>query len=148
MQINYVKGDLFQTGCDVIAHGCNAQGVMGRGVAKTLRQIFPEAYNEYRKTYLNDGLTVGSVHFVKLPGRIIANCITQEFYSGKKENHIYIDYKAIKKCMWILNSECSKNNWSLAMPLIGAGLGGGDWDKIEKIIEKEFTDVIPNVYVL
>jgi O-acetyl-ADP-ribose deacetylase (regulator of RNase III) len=36
----------------------------------------------------------------------------------------------------------------LAMPRIGAQLGGGRWEIIESIIETELTDVSPVVYVL
>jgi hypothetical protein len=34
------------------------------------------------------------------------------------------------------------------MPQIGAGLGGGDWQVIEAIIESEMTDIQPVVYTL
>lgn len=143
--INYIKGNLFDTTCNVIAHGCNAQGVMGSGVAKAVKENYYNAYVEYRNKYLKEGLKIGSVHFVKLDKKIIANCITQEFYGG---NGIYINYQALTKCMWILHNECYKNNWTIAMPMIGAGLGGGDWSNIEKIIENEFVNIIPNVYML
>ena len=34
------------------------------------------------------------------------------------------------------------------MPLIGAGLGGGDWNVISAIIQSECKDVTPVVYYL
>ncbi len=46
MKINYVNGDLFATDIKTIVHGCNAQGVMGSGVAKSIRENFPKAYDE------------------------------------------------------------------------------------------------------
>jgi O-acetyl-ADP-ribose deacetylase (regulator of RNase III) len=36
----------------------------------------------------------------------------------------------------------------IAMPQIGAGLGGGDWNVIAAIIESELKNVKPYVYVL
>jgi O-acetyl-ADP-ribose deacetylase (regulator of RNase III) len=36
----------------------------------------------------------------------------------------------------------------IAMPRIGAGLGGGNWNVIEAIIESELTHVKPYVYTL
>ena len=50
--------------------------------------------------------------------------------------------------MWCLNNQAKEFGFTVAIPKIGAGLGGGDWKKIEKIIEEEFKDVVPNVYVL
>lgn len=150
MKINYIKGDLFQTSCDIIAHGCNMQGVMGSGVAAIVKRMYPEAYKEYHKLYENNKLELGLVNFVDIVKTqkriIIANCITQEHY-GKDSNR-YADYTAIRKCMWVLNEVAKKNLWTLAMPMIGSGLGGGNWDIIEEIIEEEIKDVVPNVYVL
>src|SRR6185437_4157628 len=31
------------------AHGCNCQGSMGAGVAKTIRALYPAMYEEYRR---------------------------------------------------------------------------------------------------
>jgi O-acetyl-ADP-ribose deacetylase (regulator of RNase III) len=33
------------------------------------------------------------------------------------------------------------------MPMIGADLGGGDWNKLGKIISEQLTDVQPTVFV-
>ena len=45
------------------------------------------------------------------------------------------DYQAILSCMqWIARSFPGKR---IGLPRIGAGLGGGDWARIEAIIEKE-----------
>jgi O-acetyl-ADP-ribose deacetylase (regulator of RNase III) len=50
MAIRLVSGDLFDTEYDAqaIAHGCNCQGSMGAGVAKTIRARYPEMDAEYR----------------------------------------------------------------------------------------------------
>ncbi len=32
--ITYVQGDALETNDPIIVHGCNAQGVMGKGIAK------------------------------------------------------------------------------------------------------------------
>ena len=39
MKIEYRQGDLFQTDVRHIVHGCNAQGVMGKGVAKLVKDL-------------------------------------------------------------------------------------------------------------
>src|SRR5579884_1515944 len=50
MPICFVSGDLFDNehGARAIAHGCNCQGSMGAGVAKTIRARYPAMYEEYR----------------------------------------------------------------------------------------------------
>src|SRR3954466_6113012 len=50
MKIRFVSGDLFDSehGARALAHGCNCQGSMGAGVAKTFRARYPAMYEEYR----------------------------------------------------------------------------------------------------
>jgi O-acetyl-ADP-ribose deacetylase (regulator of RNase III) len=51
--------------------------------------------------------------------------------------------------MRTINRELKQSNEThVAMPQIGAGLGGGDWTVIAAIIESELTDVQPVVYIL
>ena len=47
--IEYIKGDIRDTDCKVIAHGVNCQGVMGSGVAKALYEKWPEVKKSYLK---------------------------------------------------------------------------------------------------
>src|SRR2546423_7504633 len=51
MAISFVTGDLFAIRFQVqaFAHGCNCQGSMGAGIAKTFRARYPEMYEEYRR---------------------------------------------------------------------------------------------------
>jgi O-acetyl-ADP-ribose deacetylase (regulator of RNase III) len=50
MPIRLVSDDLFENEHDAraFAHGCNFQGTMGAGVAKTIGARYPEMYEEYR----------------------------------------------------------------------------------------------------
>jgi O-acetyl-ADP-ribose deacetylase (regulator of RNase III) len=143
MKIEYVKGDLLQTELDYIVHGCNAQGVMVSGVAKLIREKHPAAYREYRRVYETEGgLVLGEVIWAESNGKWIGNAITQEFY-GTDRRHA--DYDAITRAMWEINKFCPG---PVAMPKIGAGLAGGDWNVIEAIIENELKTTQAFVYVL
>jgi O-acetyl-ADP-ribose deacetylase (regulator of RNase III) len=144
--IKYIQGDLFETEADIIAHGCNAQGVMGSGVAKTIRDKYPEAYHEYRRWHEDYGLELGSVVWATSNKKHIANCITQEYYG--RDGRVYVDYLAVRNCMMkIYLYSLTTPVLSVAMPRIGAGLGGGDWNKIEQIINEEFKDKEVLVYI-
>lgn len=156
MQIEYAKGDLFQTPIKVIVHGCNAQGVMGSGVAKIIREKYPKAYDRYRKEYeLYNHLKLGQVIAVPCGDRvkdldnfkIIINAITQEFYG--RDGRRYVSYDAVADSMQAINRMSEVYGITeVAMPQIGAGLGGGDWNVIAAIIESELKNVKPHVYIL
>lgn len=149
MKIEYVSGDLFNTSINTIVHGCNAQGVMGSGVARIIRNRYPEAYNTYKSIYNSatdkglDSLPLGAVYYSESNNKVILHAITQKYYgrSGTR----YTSYDAIAEAMSRINSMSMS---AIAMPRIGSGLGGGNWNVIEAIIESELTHVKPYVYTL
>lgn len=148
MKIIYKQGDLLECSESAIVHGCNAQGVMGSGVAKAIKEKYPEAYDTYKSVYETKGLDLGKVLICDTGTKVIFNAITQEFY-GRSVKRRYVNYSAIEKAFRMINSVCKVSGiLHVALPKIGAGLANGDWNIIEKIIEKECTDVQPVVYVI
>lgn len=155
MKIEYVKGDLFATNVKTIVHGCNAQGVMGSGVAKIVREQFPKAYDRYMQEGRNGHLMLGDIIPVPCGDResdpdnfkIIVNAITQEYYG--RDGKRYVSYDAVAKSMDKINRMYDVYGIdSVAMPMIGAGLGNGKWEIVSAIIETELTKVKPYVYIL
>jgi len=134
MTITYIKGDLFATDVKLMAHGCNALGVMGAGVARIVRTRYPEAEAAYIKAIDGGELKLGGVQFVPTKGKIIANAITQQ----NTGPGLQVSYNAVRKSMKEIKKYMLANNLTkIAMPKIGAGLAGGDWDIISKIIDDE-----------
>ena len=128
--------DAFLYPNSVVVHGCNAQGVMGSGVAKVVRNDFPGAYYEYIRRHEEFGLTLGEIIPVPvLPGRWIINAITQEFYG--RDGKRYVSYDAIRNSFDRVAEFAEANNIeTINYPKIGAGLGGGNWDHIAEIIDE------------
>lgn len=145
MKIIYKRGDLLQCDEKYILHGCNAQGVMGSGVAKVIREKYPTAYT----TYLAGLLQLGIVTYARQDdGKTIFNLISQEFY-GRDSSKVYVSYQAIEDGIQRINWWASNiPDVVIAMPKIGAGLGGGDWVIISEIIERESMNFQPIVYEL
>lgn len=144
MKIVYKKGDLLQCDEEIIAHGCNARGVMGAGVAKLIREAYPDSYEYYRYMYNHGMARVGSILTYQSPEKMIVHMITQHNYG--RDPGVYLDYEALKSCIEEVNRTFTGH--SVAMPKIGAGLAGGDWKEIERIIERESTHFQPVVYEL
>lgn len=129
-----------------IVHGCNAQGAMGTGFAKELRERYPTAYKEYAKYHKTFGLSLGDYVSVLVQYNLmIINAVTQQYYGydGKK----YVNYDAIGKVFESLNQlipeVCKITNASniyVHFPSIGAGLAGGDWSIISSLIDEKLND--------
>lgn len=147
MKLEYRNGNLLNTELHHIVHGCNARGVMGSGVAKAIRDMYPQAYNDYRTAYESYRLELGSIvsSYQPITDVTIHNAITQEQY-GRDSNRVYVSYWAIANVFRQLNSNPEIQD--VAIPAIGAGLANGDWDVISAIIENTMTDTRTVVYIL
>lgn len=106
---------------------------MGSGFAKEFREKFPLAYNAYRLDYFDGSLKLGFVSTTIAQTfdseLILASGITQKFYG--RDGKRYVDYDAVAQ---VIKTVMSLDVDEIVMPKIGAGLGGGDWEIIEKII--------------
>jgi len=136
-----IKGDLIKLAkkgnFDAIVHGCNCFCAMGAGIAKTIREEFPEAYKADQATKCGDANKLGHfsmalINYRGLSGGNVAviNAYTQHKYTGRSP----VSYDAIEKVFADLNTNFRGD--IIGIPKIGAGLAGGDWDKIAKIINK------------
>lgn len=136
MPITYKKGDLLTSEETIIMHGCNAQGKMGSGIAKAIKEKYPVAYSDYRSQM---PLSVGEVYPVTVEHnyytkstdkRIVVNAITQKNYGF--DGVRYFSYDGFVKVVEKMNELFPFQK--VGIPKIGAGLGGGSWDVIEKIL--------------
>lgn len=148
MTMKIIKGDLFTTNLDIIAHVCNCRGGFGSGVAGQIAKKYPLAKQRYLQLF-NDGRPeLGTIQFVDCGEKIIANCFGQDKfgYDGK----LYADYHAIRLCLNELCWYASEKNLGVAMPKIGCGLAGGDWGVVEPMIREisEFYNIVVEVYYL
>ena len=144
MLIEYTTGDVTKAREEMIVHGCNDQGVMGGGVALAIRAAYPEAYTHYRSLYEGPGLKLGSLYVCSSRGKLIGNAITQEFF-GTDRRHV--DYHAVIEVGVRLNEYARLHGIKrVALPRIGAGLAGGDWSILSKLIENTAKDYQPVVY--
>lgn len=136
------KGDLLKLGAaghfDVIVHGCNCQNSMAAGIANSIRERYPEAYQADMQTEKGSAEKLGTFTFavVDCQGHklTIVNAYTQFHHSGKGP---LADYDAIRSVFQRIKAGFKGKR--IGYPLIGAGLAGGDWETIAAIIEEELT---------
>jgi O-acetyl-ADP-ribose deacetylase (regulator of RNase III) len=144
--IFYKKGDLFKAPEQLLAHGVNCSGAFGSGVAAGMALNHIVARNSYFFKYTEFGWELGDVQFIVSNNKWIANCATQLNYLPRTMCHA--DYPAIEAAMLKVKEFAMKDGLTVAMPKIGAGLAGGDWNIIKAILEKVFNDYDATVYEL
>jgi O-acetyl-ADP-ribose deacetylase (regulator of RNase III) len=140
-KINYIKGDATKpigNGNKIIAHCCNDLGGWGLGFVIALSRRWDAPEKAYR-AMSKDDMVLGNVQFVDVEDDIVvANMIGQ--HQTWYENGIPpIRYDAVRECLMKVNEHAVANNATIHCPRFGAGLAGGDWDTIEKIIDETIT---------
>lgn len=142
--VNTVKGDLLKATEPFIAHGCNCRGVMGAGVAIAIAKRWPEVFKLYQDIHIERGLQLGSIHYIPTndTNQVVINCMTQETFGTGRQ----VSYDAVDACFQKINSTFPRRR--IAIPMIGAGLAGGNWEVIRRIIDDATPDVSISVYVL
>ncbi len=139
--IEYRKGNLLDVKSGIIIHGCNAQGVMGSGVALAIKQKYPEVYEDYKQERLYLGKSIETWVDDDL---MVINAITQQDYG--RDGKRYVNYVAITNVFSEAVVTASAYDYVLNFPKIGAGLGGGDWSIIEQLInDSDPTDKVKKI---
>ena len=148
--IIYLKGDATNPrveGNKILIHCCNNLGMMGRGIAKTIREKWPNVYEKYREWSRKPDFKLGEVQFVKVAGDlVVGNMIGQEgvgFTNGIPP----IRYEAVDKCLKKVAETAIKYKASVIAPRLGSGLAGGDWNKIEALIVENLCKKDIDVYI-
>lgn len=150
--VNYVKGNLLDSDCDYICHQVNCQGVMGSGIARQIRERWPEVYEHYRNTWYIETLRnktyqlLGMVDIAPIRDtkQKVVNMFCQDRcgYDGVR----YTSYDAFATALYNMSYRIDKGAVIGFPKNIGCGLGGGNWNVISALIE-EFLGNDYEVYI-
>jgi O-acetyl-ADP-ribose deacetylase (regulator of RNase III) len=143
--IKVIKGNLIDLGknnsFNLILHGCNCFHSMNAGIAKQIKDEFPEAYDADKLTAKGDKNKLGTISKAKAKkynNLTIINCYSQysTIYSNGEPP---INYKALERSFKNIKKEFDIS-YKIGIPLIGYGLAGGDLISILNIIYNELSN--------
>lgn len=147
--IRYHTGDLLESDCTVIAHGCNCFHTMGSGIARSISDKWPEVYvADCRSMYgTRDKLGTFTSCQTHGGGPLVYNLYTQ-FRYGRNAQHT--EYDAIRLALSGMRSELIARGLLMTCKFgtyrLGCNRGGGDWTVVSSIIDEVFPDIDVHVY--
>lgn len=121
----------------IIAHVCNDIGAWGAGFVVPLGRRWPAAKDQYEKWHRSGALfELGRIAVVSVGDNVwVANMIAQHGVR-RRRGEVPLRYDALAVCLEKLAGRAVELEATVAMPRIGAGLAGGDWERISALIEE------------
>ena len=154
MKIKYIKGDATKPvgeGLKFIIHCCNDIGAWGAGFVLALSKKWKEPEIQYRDWFNNNELPrpkLGNIQLVSVSKNItVVNMIGQ--HTTFSINGVPpIRYEAIEQCLNRIITIKKHMDFSVHAPKFGSDLAGGDWNKIEHIINNTLimNDIDVTIY--
>ena len=143
--IEYKTGDILKDESEALVNTVNCVGVMGRGIALQFKKAWPQNFKEYAAACKRDEVQPGHMFVFETgqltPPRYIVNFPTKRHWRGKSRIE---DIEAGLAALVDLIR--SKRIRSIALPPLGSGLGGLDWQDVRARIESALEE-IPEVQV-
>lgn len=136
--IKYTTGNIFDSDVQALVNTVNCVGVMGRGIALQFKNRFPANFKAYEQACKNQEVMVGKMFvFINnelLSPQFIINFPTKRHWRGKSRLE---DIEAgLDDLIKVIQQYDIK---SIAIPPLGAGLGGLDWQTVRQKIEAKLS---------
>lgn len=132
--IHFKKGNIFETDAEALVNTVNTVGVMGKGIALQFKKKFPENYKLYKRACEQGKVKIGKM-FVTATNQLtnprwIINFPTKKHWMHRSK------YEYIEEGLRdLVNTIRELNISSIAIPPLGSGQGGLDWNKVKNLIK-------------
>lgn len=145
--IQFITGNLLESEAQALVNTVNTVGVMGKGIALQFKNAFPDNFKKYSNACKNKQVKIGKLFVTEeetlLTGkRIIINFPTKTDWRLPSE-YSYIE-AGLAELVDLIND---LKIVSIAIPPLGSGNGGLDWNKVKVILEKYLSGMDCEVFI-
>lgn len=138
--ITYTTGNLLEADVDALVNTVNTVGVMGKGIALMFKERFPKNMQEYADACKSGEVQTGKMFVTStdelVGAKWIVNFPTKQHWRAKSQmNWIEEGLQDLRRFI------VENNVKSIAIPPLGAGNGGLNWDEVKPRIENALADL-------
>jgi len=136
--ITYLRTNIFESNAHVLVNTVNTIGVMGKGLAKEFKRLYPNMFDSYQKYCESGHLRTGKLQLFRTKNKWILNFPTKQNWrdSSKLE---YIE-SGLQK---FVDSYEKQGVKSISFPMLGCGNGGLDWEMQVKPLMEKYLKKLP-----
>lgn len=145
--IELTKGNLLEAPAEALVNTVNTVGIMGLGIARQFKRAYPAMFRDYKRSCKAGEVKLGKVQVFDLGGlaggpRWIINFPTKRHWrSDSRMEDIEAGLKDLVATIRKLRIR------KIAIPPLGCGNGGLDWNEVRPRIEAALAEV-PEVEAL
>jgi len=140
MTIEIKQGDLLKADVDAIVNTVNCVGVMGKGIALQFKQKWPENFKAYERACKREEVVPGKMFIYDSGGLVrphfIINFPTKKHWRGKSKLE-YVTHGLDD----LANQIERLGIKSIAVPPLGCGNGGLDWNVVHQLIVEKLESL-------
>ena len=144
--IQYIKGNILESAAAALVNTVNLVGIMGKGIALQFKTQFPTNYKLYKQACAEKRINIGKLFVTKentvWGDKLIINFPTKTDWR-KPSEYAYIE-AGLDDLLRIISEY---NITSIAIPPLGAGNGGLNWEKVKQIIDSKLGSLNIDIYV-
>ena len=131
------NGDIFKSQCEALVNPVNTKGVMGKGLALAFKTKYPAHFENYKRACQNGEMTTEKVlAYQEINGPMIICLATKANWKDSSK----IEYVSAGLDDLVKQIETFGIR-SIAIPKLGCGLGGLDWNKVRPLIVEKLSSL-------
>ncbi len=141
--INYVACDLFTSPARVLVNTVNTVGVMGKGIAKDFKTIYPEMFKQYQELCEKKQFDVGQLWLYKTEHKWVLNFPTKKHWrQPSRPEYIEAGLQKFADTYHVYRIT------SISFPMLGCGNGELDWEtQVHPLMEKYLGKLPVTAYI-
>lgn len=145
--IQYKTGNLLDSEAEALVNTVNTVGVMGKGIALQFKNMFPNNFKLYANACKNKEVKVGKLLVTEEEALLSGKKIIINFPT-KTNWRLPSEYQYIESGLAVLVKVIKeKNIKSIAIPPLGSGNGGLDWNKVKQLLEKYLNNLDCEIFI-
>ncbi|MDR2815936.1 MAG: macro domain-containing protein [Proteiniphilum sp.] len=145
--IHYKTGNLLDSKAEALVNTVNTVGIMGKGIALQFKNMFPNNFKLYSDACKNKELKIGQLLVVEDEALLTGKKIIINFPT-KTSWRLPSEYKYIEDGLVELVKVIKERNIkSIAIPPLGSGNGGLDWNKVKQILGKHLSEMNCDIFI-
>ncbi len=138
----YLRTDLFSSPAQTLVNAVNVEGVMGKGIAKTFKERYPEMFREYRLRCQAGELQIGKLMLWRGPDKWVLNFPTKTTW--RQPSRLEYVEQGLKRFAEVYDK---LGITSISFPPLGCGNGNLEWEVVKPLMELHLKKVQVPVYI-